>query len=149
MLAQRGTDFRRHPLTSTRFQVATSASGQRRTIDVWVYDTLEELRAAAHRFNPLRSFIDAAGCFQHSGYRWPSPEQAWFGIIRLYRGQLTTETIAHESTHAAAEIYFADCTQWDSRARAHFRGDNEPLAYMVGQLASRITAQLYRIGALT
>jgi len=132
-----------------RFQVSSRATGVRRTLDVWVYDDVEAMRAAARRFFPEHAYLTTGACCQIPGYRFPRPAGPWFGIIRYFRGQLDTETIVHEIAHAAMEIYFADCTSWDSRTRAHFRGDNEAIAYLVGELASRVTQGMRRAGIRT
>jgi hypothetical protein len=69
--------------------------------------------------------------------------------MRLWTGQLTTRTIAHESLHAAALIAFMDALPgWDSRARTLLIGDNEPLAYAVGDITSEVVRNLYRLRLL-
>lgn len=131
-----------------RFQVSSRATGMRRTIDVWVYDTVEELRQAASCFSPHLTVDEAHGVCQTPTYRWPRPPGAWFGVIRYHRGQLDAATVVHEVTHAAMEIYFADCTDWNSRTRAHFRADNEPIAYLMGELVERVNNGFHRMGAI-
>lgn len=65
--------------------------------------------------------------------------------MRLWTGQLTTRTIAHEATHAAACMVMYDALPgWDARLRTFLNGDNEAMAYAVGDIAAEVTAQLYR-----
>ena len=132
---------------TVRFQVSTRASGLRRTIDVYLYDTVEELRAAASNASPDHSFESTGGVCQVPSYKWPRPDLAWFCVIRLHRKQIDFDTVAHEATHAAMEIYHADIMKWNAKARAHFRADNEPIAYLVGEITERILFNLQRRNA--
>lgn len=136
-----------------RFRVATRASGVRRQVWVHVYDD----RAAMHRAHykalgkPYDPDEDVAGGVVFTGdWHWPRPTNGRpIVTMRLWAGQLTTRTIAHESLHAAAAIYFADVMAgWDSRQRTLLSGDNEPLAYLVGDIAAEVVAGLYRLGRL-
>ncbi|MDL5351168.1 hypothetical protein [Microbacterium sp. zg-YB36] len=69
--------------------------------------------------------------------------------MRLWTGQLTTRTIAHESTHAAAAFFFMDSIPgWDSRARTHLVGDHEAMAYLVGDFTAEVVRNLYRLHLL-
>ena len=136
-----------------RFRVATRATGHRRQVFVHVYDDREELARAhaAARDRPYDEHEDTAGgVVIQQGFRWPKPEVTPITVMRLWTGQLTTRTIAHEAVHAAAPFHFMDCTPgWDSRARPLLMGDNEPLAYAVGDISADVSANLYRIGLLT
>lgn len=81
------------------------------------------------------------------GFHWPRPDPGPVLVIRLWTGQLTTRTIAHEATHAAAVIFFLDhMAGWDSRARRVLLGDNEALCYAVGDITADIIQQLYKRG---
>lgn len=130
-----------------RFRVATRASGIRRQVWVHVYNDREEM-ARAHqkaRGREYRPEDDIVGGVAYRGFRWPKPDPTPLVVMRLWSGQLTTRTVAHESTHAASAFYFMDCVEgWHSRARAHFLGNHEPLAYMVGDITSEVIAGLYR-----
>ncbi|MFF9565745.1 hypothetical protein ACF1AJ_20520 [Leifsonia sp. NPDC014704] len=135
-----------------RSRVATRATGIRRQVFVHVYDDQAEL-ARAHAEARDRAYDPdddvAGGVAIQQGFQWPRPETTPVVAMRLWTGQLTTRTIAHEATHAAAAFYFMDCVAgWDSRARAHLMGDHEPLAYLIGDLAAEVTAELYRLGLL-
>lgn len=130
------------------FRVATRASGVRRQVFVHVYDDQEDL-ARAHakaRGSEYDPDGDVAGGVSWTGdWYWPRPPaDRLIVVMRLWTGQLTTRTIAHEATHAAAALYFADSLRgWHSRARAVLAGDHEPLAYLIGDIAAEVTAGLY------
>lgn len=136
-----------------RFRVATTATGPRRQIWVHVYEDRDEM-ARAHETARGRVLdpnnVIAGGVVCQQGYRWPKPDPTPVIVMRLWTGQLTTRTIAHEATHAAALLFFMDCVRgWDSRARPYLMGDNEPLAYAVGDISSDVIGHLYRLGLLT
>lgn len=130
-----------------RFRVATRASGIRRQVWVHVYDDREQM-ARAHQAQRGREYDpddDIAGGVAYGGFPWPRPDGLPIVVMRLWTGQLTTRTVAHEATHAATAFYFMDCIPgWDSRARTHLLGAEEPLAYMIGDLTSEVIAALYR-----
>lgn len=132
-----------------RFSVSSRATGVRRSVLVHVYEDREALLAAANAFGfPEQS---APGGLTHSfGYPHPAPEHLrHMALIRLHRGQLDSNTIAHEAAHAALHIYFGDCAKWHSRARAHVTGNNEPLAYLIGDLTGAIHFKLHELGLTT
>ena len=136
-----------------RFRVASKASGTRRQVFVHIYDDREQL---ARRHTEARNMAYdpnadiAGGVVTQQGYRWPSPEVTPIIVMRLWTGQLTTKTVAHEAVHAAAPIYFMDgIPGWDSRARAHLIGDHEMLAYLVGDITSEVIRNLYKLKLLT
>ncbi|MFF7293213.1 hypothetical protein ACFY9N_11845 [Microbacterium sp. NPDC008134] len=134
-------------MTFIRFRVATRASGIRRQVWVHVYEDREEMAKAhqAHRGQEYDPAADIAGGVAMGGFPWPRPDRTPIVVMRLWTGQLTTRTVAHESTHAAAAFFFMDCIPgWDSRARPYLVGNHEPLAYMIGDLTSEVIAALYR-----
>lgn len=137
-----------------RFRIASRATGIRRQVWVHVYDDREQLARAhtAARNKPFDPDDDIAGgvAVQTThGFAWPAPDPGPVIVMRLWTEQLTTSTIAHEATHAAATFFFMDCLPgWDTRARAVLLGDHEPLAYLVGDISAGVVAQLYRCGLL-
>lgn len=131
-----------------RFRVATSQTGHRRQVQVLIYSDRQELAAAhaAHRGIPVHEDT-AGGVAFRGGWWWPKPDPYPIVVMRLWTEQLTTRTIAHESTHAAAMFFLTDnVTGWNSRARTYLLGDHEPLAYAIGDLTGQITARLIRAG---
>ncbi|ARC55992.1 hypothetical protein AS850_02750 [Frondihabitans sp. 762G35] len=130
-----------------RFRVASRATGIRRQVFVHVYDDRQEM-ARAHtearkmKYDPTANI--GGGLAVQQGYRWPRPDVTPIVVMRLWVGQLTTSTVAHEAVHAATTFFFMDCVPgWDSRARSVLLGDDEPLAYLVGDIASAVIAKLY------
>jgi hypothetical protein len=136
-----------------RFRVATRATGYRREVFIHIYDDREELAKAhqAMRGEPYVPGSDVAGGVTSGtrGYHWPHPDGEVWLVMRLWTGQLTTRTIAHEATHAAAcMVLFDSMRGWDSRLRTFLNGDNEPMAYAVGDFTAEVIASLYRLRLL-
>jgi hypothetical protein len=133
-----------------RFRVATRASGRRRQVQVHVYDDRAQMaqahmEARGREYDPTADIGGGMATQTTSGFSWPAPDPGPVLVVRLWTGQLTTRTIAHEATHAAAVIYFLDSMAgWDSRARGILLGNHEPMAYAVGDITSDIIAALYR-----
>jgi hypothetical protein len=133
-----------------RFRVATRATGRRREVYVHVYDDQEEL-ARAHAKTRGREYNpddDVAGgvSTMTMGYHWPHPDGEIWQVMRLWTGQLTTRTIAHEATHAAACMVMYDAMNgWDARLRTFLNGDNEAMAYAVGDITAEVVLNLYRL----
>ncbi|KQQ22547.1 hypothetical protein ASF48_05015 [Rathayibacter sp. Leaf299] len=140
-------------MTFQRFRVATTATATRRQVWVHVYEDRQEM-ARAHTtardmpYDPDNDIHGGVVCQQ--GFHWPSPQPGPVIVMRLWTGQLTTRTIAHEATHAATILFFMDYIRgWDSRARPYLMGDNEPLAYAIGDISADVIAHLYRLGLIT
>lgn len=133
-----------------RFRVATRACGPRRVVHVHVYDDQERLARQHARDRGIPHDPDTAGGVTiRGGWYWPHPDPQPPIVMRLWTGQLTTRTIAHEALHAAAFIALMDALPgWDSRARTLLIGDNEPLAYAVGDIAAEVVRNLYRLRLL-
>lgn len=124
-------------------------NGPKRYVRIYLYDTVEELRKAASRFHyeaPDSDTNKASGIFtpptQHFKYAKDGSETDltdphYGGMIRLARGHLTTEVIAHECIHAACAIYRLDITKsvvlW-----THCNLREEQFAYLVGQLTDEV-----------
>lgn len=134
-------------MSATRFTVSSRATGTRRSVVVWVYDTREEMLAAANAFRPGSADADTGAiCHGLEGVAPPPEHRRVLAIVRLHRGQLSAETISHEMTHAAAQIYCFDLVRRYSSALAHIHAGNEPLAYLVGELTGRTYENLHRLG---
>lgn len=135
-----------------RFRVATRASGIRRQVFVHIYDDLEQLKREHCKARDVTYDPDAdiaGGVVTQQGFRWPTPEYTPIVVMRLWTGQLTTKTVAHEAVHAASTFYFMDgIPGWDSRARTFLMGDHEMLAYLVGDITSDVIKQLYKLKLL-
>lgn len=133
-----------------RFSVSSLATGVKRSVLVHIYPDKPALVAAARAYGSTVSETDTGAITHSFGYSWPaSPGLRNMALIRLHADQLDSNTIAHEATHAAMHIYFADCAGWESRARAHMTGGNEPVAYLIGDLTGAIHYQLHKRGLKT
>lgn len=117
---------------------------------VHVYDDRDELRAMHAKYRGCAPHDDIAGAVVFTqGFRWPAPVPGPIVVMLLWTEQLTTRTIAHEATHAAAGFAFMDDVRgWDSRARAYLMGNHEALAYTVGDISSEVVRHLYRLKLL-
>jgi hypothetical protein len=140
------------------FQISTNHSGKHRTIKVFVYDSKKELRTAAHKYS-LRNYepedeeyYNSAGALTHSFQRFKMAEDGIVmmhensNIIRLSKDQIGSETICHESAHAALHIYHIDCVKEADVAEEHINSGNEQLCYLVGDITKKIVNKLYEYG---
>ena len=134
-------------MAAQHFTVSSTATGKRRSVVVFVYDTRAEMFAAANAFRPGSAEGDVGAlCHGLSGVAPPPPHRRVLAIVRLHRGQLGVQTVSHEMAHAAAQIYCFDKVRRYSSALAHIHAGNEPLAYLVGDLTGRTYENLHRLG---
>ena len=84
-------------LVTHRLTVGHSQGGPRFWMNVAIYDTVIEMRAAAHKHRPCPDNWDAMGCFTVG----PHDNPRYLGILRLCREHLTPAIVIHESVHAA------------------------------------------------
>lgn len=131
-----------------RFRVATRATGHRREVEVLVYDDREQMARAHcdHRGIEYQPDDDIGGGLAfRGGWWWPTPDPYPIVVMRLWTGQLSNRTVAHEATHAASLFFFTDYVKgWESRARSYLMGDHEPLAYAIGDITSEVVRMLYK-----
>lgn len=136
-------------MTATLIRVSTRRTGSRETVRVWVYDTLEELRAAAQRFAPDDDFTDTLGvCQTYRTERLTDGE--WHKvreplIVRLWRERLGTRIVTHEMSHAACELYGRTLPD-DALAAEHLDNANEILAHLHSDLTVALVDRLYALG---
>lgn len=137
-------------MSRVHFQISTRWTERKRTIQVYVHDTPEDLRLAGNAYNKA---IGAEGNLEHavglcqSHYseklkngEWVLTEAA--GVIRLTRENLKTGVISHEAAHMAVNIYDQDWRQ--EHGDPYDDIDNqEILAYLVGDITSKIVNKLY------
>lgn len=127
---------------SRLFYIRT-ATPPRRWWQVRIHDSIEDLHAAAQRYNPKpasETWDGVYGVHQPFG-TWVNretgerryPSNGFAGIIRLDAGHATAETIAHELLHAALWCYRMN-HQRDVRLGTDCGPREEDLAYIYGEL---------------
>ena len=136
-------------MAATLIRVSSRALGSRKTVRVYIYDTVEELREAGQRFSPDEDVSDAYGL--HQSYRreryddgtWSVKSNPY--IVRLWRDLLGSNHTTHEMVHAAQAIY-GDTLNGDEPVTEIMNGGNEPFAYLVSDLVMRLVNRLYALG---
>lgn len=128
--------------------ITTYASGRKRQIDLRLYKSPRELRAAATRFvrqweKPANKFTDTLGVvhgFQHIRINDDDTEteQDLVAIIRLAENHLTPTIISHEIAHAAQHLYGLDILKPDDNAEDLFTSGNEEFAWITGELFAAV-----------
>ena len=140
-------------MTVRHWTVTTHHTGKPREVDFHLYDKTSQLRAAASRHsnaiepNPTDHTHTAAVCHTFArihiaadGTETDDPKAA---IIRFSREKLNAEVISHEVAHAASWLYGLDLIGPGDLAADHFTGNNEPFAYLAGDLFAAIWPMLY------
>lgn len=136
-----------------KFQISTRWTERKRTIQVYIHDTPKELLAYANRYNKSigsdEVITDAVGLCQSFtleklvNNEWvPTPAA---GFLRFSTEALTSGIISHEAAHMASNIYEQDWLPkhgppWENIA------NEEVLAYLVGDITSKVVRQLYKRG---
>jgi len=128
--------------------------GPRRYFHIFIHDDADEMRTAAEQYNgwpvddaeavcqpaPVRAIVNADGDITGRD------NQAYFGgIIRFVKGNVTTEIVAHELTHAALVVYRMDINP-DVRLGNGCRLREEHLAYITGDLIGAASTVLHDAG---
>jgi hypothetical protein len=131
------------------FTLSATHVGPRRWIQVRVHPNSDHLVVAADRLAPhhgLGWWEDCRGCFQPARYRIVQGQvvqapNGYAGILRLAKGWITPEIVAHELVHAACQIYRMN-------VKAELRLSNgcgereEQFAYIYGELAGAMQGKL-------
>jgi hypothetical protein len=124
--------------------------GPKRYIRITVHDNLSEFRKAAQNYSPHEDFVGSVGCFhpaptreRYVGKRWVDiTDEHWGGVMRLAKGWINLEVVAHESVHAAAAIWRRDVMP-NLRLGEDCGPHEEMLAYMVGDISMGVYRKLY------
>lgn len=127
--------------TMRHVTVASGALGEREEVHVHIYETLSDMRSAAHAFNGS-DVSEALGVTQIYS---DENDRAAFVVVRIVRDHLGTEIVSHEMHHAATALYGAHVGDRISR-RAHLNHHNEPFAHLFSDLLSCLVRRLYRLG---
>lgn len=113
-------------------------------VEVYLYDTPEAMRRAGRRFSGATDLDDAIGLCQGSTHIDADGGATFRPVVRLVRGHLGTEVLAHEMHHAVTAIYGCMVEgQPTSEVLTHY---NEPFAYLYGRLLARLVSRLYALG---
>lgn len=132
-------------------RISSRATGDRRFVRVYVYDTVEEMRAAAQRFSPnADGFANAGGVTQSYQIHTINADgtsrlKQTLLIIRLVRDRLGTAPVCHEVNHAATAIYGSTLDP-DVLAVDVLDNANETLAYLQSDLTRNLVDRLYALG---
>lgn len=122
--------------------VSSRALGKREFVRVVVYDTLEEMRAAATACND-NDHSSALGVTQ--AVVEIETLRAHRVTVRLARPCLGVRVVSHEIHHAATALYGAYTRDRISR-KAHLTHANEPFAYLFSDLFASLVQRLYALG---
>ncbi len=137
-------------MSARLIEVSSRATGERRRVRVYVYDTVDELRSAGERFNG-EYCADAIGMCQlmesglvdRDGRR--SHARSTTVIVRLCRGHLGTSVVVHEMNHAAVAIYGSNL-RGNELAIDLLNHHNETLAHLQSDLTRSLVDRLYALG---
>ena len=128
--------------------------GPRRYFHVFIHDDEDQMRAAAVAYNGWPVDDAEAVCqpapsrqrLADDGETWEQVEPDHFGgILRFVQGNVTTEIVAHELTHAALVVYRMDINP-DVRLGNGCRLREEHLAYITGDLIGAASTVLHDAG---
>jgi hypothetical protein len=130
-------------------RISSRATGERRYVRVYIYDTVEEMRAAGTRFNGT-DLTMAGGVTQAYERHTCDEAGVWtikqhLIIIRLHRGMLGSAVVSHEINHAATAIYGSTLDP-DVKAVDVLHNANETLAYLQSDLTEHLVNRLYELG---
>ena len=123
------------------FTIATRATGRRRTVKVYVYPTVEEMRQAAHRATG-EDYTGALGVC----HGWQDDDNPR-ATLRLTDEHLYSHIVLHELIHAAQWIY-CETVPPDDLAVDHYQADNETFAHIVSELWDSLADALARAGRI-
>lgn len=126
-----------------RFRIGSSALGEREWVDVFLYETPDDLRAAGRNFNGTDHPYTIGLTNAYAG----RDGRAGWVLIRLCRGHLSAQVLTHEVHHAATALYGAYVGDRISR-RAHLNHFNEPFAHLYSDLAAGLVRALRAAGEI-
>lgn len=121
--------------------VSSRALGPRLHVTVYVYDTVDEMRTAAAKYN----HSDQADTIGVTQARTDHKGRACTVLVRLARTHLGTRVVVHELHHAATALYGANLPK-GTRLRDVLHHHNEPFAHLYSDLTHRLVDRLYTLG---
>lgn len=129
-------------MTKRLIRLTSSALGEPSRVRVYVYDDLDHMQRDAIAFSGDEGNAGAAAVT----HAWTDDESRTNLItMRLCRGRLGTEVIAHEMHHASTALYGATLPDKVDRVEV-LNHHNEPFAYLHGELVRKLVDRLYALG---
>lgn len=137
-------------MASRLIRVSSRATGERRHVRVYIYDTIEEMDTAAHRFNGAETDGHTRGWTQAFTVHTIHPdgtmtEKQSVLVVRLQKDHLGTQVVVHEINHAATAIYGSTLDD-DVKAVDVLHNANETLAHLQSDLTRALVDRLYELG---
>lgn len=138
-----------HKMGARLIRISSRATGERRHVRVYIYDTIEEMRAAGERFNGGDLSTAGGVCQSYQTisideHGNETPKHTLL-IVRLVKDRLGAAIICHELNHAATAIYGSTLDP-EVRAVDVLDNANETLAYLHSDLTERLVNRLYDLG---
>lgn len=130
------------------FTVSTRRTGHLRRVRVVVYDTADEMRAAARKYHSADDgYMNAIGLSQPQFsfiYDEDGAEKRGqaAGVVRLVREEMGAAVLAHEMTHMALAIYRED----SGKASLRNMKNEETLCHIVSDLVRSANHQFWKAG---
>ena len=132
-----------------RLRVSTSRTGHRRTVQVIVYDSVQEMQRAATKYveAPPGMFDNALGVSQPREHMLITEDgsvtsTSAAGTVRFVKGHMGAGIVAHEMVHMGLAIYRRD----SRRAPLGNMKNEEQLCHLVSDLTSRAVNAFWRAG---
>lgn len=137
--------------TLARFKVKSNfgpyGDGPEKSIEIVVYKTKKDLRKAASLYSPGHDMTDVLGIchpftrikYHKDGSETVRPESA---IIRLCKDHCGVGVLTHEITHAVVSIAEA----YRGVDKMPVPGDDEDMAWIMGDFVRLATLKLYDLG---
>lgn len=131
------------------FTVSVHTAKQRRSVKVYIYHSVPELRAGADRYDQQNQmgYCDNShilGVTHHFERINVETDESHpnVAIIRLAKQHLTMRVISHEAAHAATWIYRLDVSQ--EPPEPDKIDDEEVFCHLVSDIAAEIVSQIYK-----
>jgi len=133
------------------FTVTPHKIKQRRTVKVYIYDTVADLRRAANKYD-LKTKLHGADYHNDTlgvTHRFErinvdtDESHPNVAIIRLAATHLTTRIISHEAAHASVWIYQLDVSEQPPSPDVSI-DDEEHFCHLVSDITSAIVDQIYK-----
>lgn len=125
-----------------QFEIVSARSSR---FTVRLFDTSDAMNQQVYRETGAPMMPGSAGMFVGRPFDFDNPQRN-LGTINLCTESLEINYVTHECVHAAMHQYVAHWIKWESRARVHMAADNEPIAYLIGEMVEKVTVKLGQRG---